>query len=137
MEMGNIKLNDKLSDLNEIVSSSEGTNGDNTIALAISDIRHLAIIGNFSNLESFDNFYNSIIMNVGNGGAEAQRITDSQGVLINSLDNQRNSISGVSMDEEMSNMMKYQFAYGASARVMNVLDEMFESIISRMGVVGR
>jgi flagellar hook-associated protein 1 FlgK len=47
------------------------------------------------------------------------------------------SISNVSMDEEMTNMMKYQFAYGASARVITVLDEMFESIVNRLGLVGR
>lgn len=137
MEMGNIQLNSKFEDLNEIVSSYDGTNGDNTVALSISDIRHAAVIGNFGNVENMNDFYQSIIMNVGNGGAEAQRISDSQGMLINSLDTQRNSISGVSMDEEMTNMMKYQYAYGASARVMNVLDEMFESIINRLGIVGR
>jgi flagellar hook-associated protein 1 FlgK len=46
-------------------------------------------------------------------------------------------MSGVSLDEEMSNLLKYQHAYNASARVVNVLDSMIDTIVNRMGVVGR
>ena len=138
MEMGNIKLNPNLANLNNIVSATNGgATGDNTVAFGISDLRHLKMLGNFGNVQSLDEFYNSTIMMVGNGGQEAQQTAENQGTLVNSVDNQRLAITNVSMDEEMSNMMKYQFAYGASARVINVLDEMFDSIINRMGVVGR
>jgi len=44
---------------------------------------------------------------------------------------------GVSMDEEVSNMMKYKFSYSAASRAINVVDEMMETIITRMGLVGR
>jgi len=44
---------------------------------------------------------------------------------------------GVSLDEEMSNMMKYQFGYSASARIMNILDEMIDTVVNRMGITGR
>jgi flagellar hook-associated protein 1 FlgK len=137
MEMGNIQINPKLRDLNEIVASYDSTSGDNTVALQISDLRHMMMLGNSGEIQSIDGFYHSTLMWIGDDGAEAQRVAEGQGSLVNSLDNQRLSISNVSMDEEMTNMMKYQFAYGASARVITVLDEMFESIVNRLGLVGR
>lgn len=137
MEIGNIKLNDALMDLKEIAASYDSSSGDNSIALAISNLRYKAVLGGFGQVESINSFYHSIIMNVGKKGAEAQRIAQSQEILVKSIDDKRTSISGVSMDEEMSNMLKFQFAYGASARVMNVLDEMFDQIVNRMGIVGR
>jgi flagellar hook-associated protein 1 FlgK len=41
------------------------------------------------------------------------------------------------MDEELSNMMKYKFAYDASSKVLNVIDSMIDKIVNSMGVVGR
>ncbi len=41
------------------------------------------------------------------------------------------------MDEELSNMMKFQFSYGASSRVMSVIDEMVDTVVNRMGLAGR
>ena len=48
----------------------------------------------------------------------------------------RDQVSGVSMDEEMSNMLRFQHAYNASARVMTTMDEMLDTLINRMGRVG-
>jgi flagellar hook-associated protein 1 FlgK len=84
-----------------------------------------------------DDFYRFIIGGVGNGGWEANGAVEGQTTLVNSADNFRQSIMNVSMDEEMSNMMKFQFAYNAAARVLNVFDDMFDSIINRLGIVGR
>jgi flagellar hook-associated protein 1 FlgK len=41
------------------------------------------------------------------------------------------------MDEEMTNMMKYKYAYDASARTLNVIDSMMEQVVNRLGIVGR
>lgn len=57
--------------------------------------------------------------------------------VVTSIDNQRESVKGVSMNEETVNMIKYQRAFEASARVMTALDEMLDIIINKMGVVGR
>ncbi len=137
MQMGNIMINPKLSDLKNIVTSVNGSVGDNTVATAIYELRHKAIMGNSSNIQNFDDFYRSVIGDIGNGGSEAQTVSNGQTTLVNSADNARQSIASVSMDEEMTNMMKYQFAYNAAARVLNVFDEMFESIVNKMGLVGR
>ncbi|MCX8129902.1 MAG: flagellar hook-associated protein FlgK [Clostridia bacterium] len=137
MEMGNIKLSDDLINLNNIVASNSTANGDNTIALRIANMRHDPLIGKSSEAVSLDDFYRSIILSVGNNGNDADRISDNQRKLVSSADAHRQSIAGVSMDEEMTNMMKYKFAYDASSRALNVIDEMIQTVIERMGTVGR
>lgn len=137
IRMGNIKLNDTLLDLSNIVASASGDSGDNTISLQIANLRQLALIQDDKGLLTFDSYYQSIILGVGNGGSEAIRISENQNMLVVSAESQRQSIMGVSLDEEMSNMLKYQFGYSASARVMNVLDEMIDTIVNRMGITGR
>jgi len=135
--LGNIKLNDNLNDLNNIVASESGESGDNVIALRIANLRHVPLISDASGLLSLDEYYQSIIQDIGNGGAEAAGIYESQYKLVQSTDAARQALSGVSMDEEMANMMKFKFAYNAAARVMNIIDQMTETVVARMGLVGR
>lgn len=137
IEMRNIKLNDKLLNLNNIVSSVGGTNGDNTIALNIANLRNQSLIRDVNGILNLDDYYQSTILSVGSGGSDAVRISDNQQKLVVSADAYRQSITGVSMDEEMTTMMKYKYAYDASSRAINVIDEMIDTIISRMGITGR
>ena len=51
-------------------------------------------------------------------------------------DNRRNDLMGVVMDDELSNMMQYQFAYQAAARLFNIIDSMIDTVVNRMGRVG-
>uniref|UniRef100_UPI0026F0CE74 flagellar basal body rod C-terminal domain-containing protein n=1 Tax=Alkalibaculum bacchi TaxID=645887 RepID=UPI0026F0CE74 len=57
-----------------------------------------------------------------------------QGVLVEQLDQRRESTSGVSIDEEVTNLIKYQKSYEANARVISVLSEMLDTLINRTGV---
>jgi len=57
--------------------------------------------------------------------------------LENHLQNLKESISGVSLDEEMANMIRFQHAYNAAARMMTAVDETLDTIIHRLGIVGR
>ena len=56
--------------------------------------------------------------------------------LADSIDNRRQSVSSVSMDEEMTNLVKFQRAYQASSRAMSTMDEMLDVLINRTGKVG-
>jgi flagellar hook-associated protein 1 len=137
--LGNLKLDDNITDLANIVTSKGTSVGDNTLALQIANLRNDDNImqdGLGGDL-SIDRFYQSIIRSVGNSGSEARNILENQQKLVQSTDDKRQAISGVSMDEEMSNMMKFQYAYGASSRVINVIDQMVETMITKMGLVGR
>ena len=58
-------------------------------------------------------------------------------MLVKKLENYRESFSGVSLDEEMSNMLKYQHAYNAAGRFMTTIDDMLNKLIEGTGRVGR
>ena len=57
--------------------------------------------------------------------------------VLNSIQSSKDSISGVSMDEEATNMMTYVSAYNAASRLMTALDEVLNTLISNTGMVGR
>lgn len=137
LEMGNIMLNPNLSDLTNIAASKTGNNGDNSNALEIANLRNKLLISNNTGIVSLDEYYQDIILHLGNNGSDAARIAESQGKLVESSDAYRTSITGVSMDEEMTNMMKFKFAYDAASRVLNIIDNMMETVVNRLGLVGR
>jgi flagellar hook-associated protein 1 FlgK len=61
---------------------------------------------------------------------------ENQELMVEQIENQRTQLLGVSSDEELSNMIKYQQAYNAAARVFTVVDEMILRIIDQTGIVG-
>ncbi len=139
-EMGNIALNTEFDDdngLNKIAASISTMPDDNTNAQRILEIRDKEIFTTANITTDIEGLYNAIIIWWGALGQEAMRAEDSQYQLTLQLQNQKETISGVSMDEELTFMMKYQHAYNASARTINVIDEMIDTIINRMGLVGR
>ncbi|MBF8982982.1 flagellar hook-associated protein FlgK [Lutibacter sp. B2] len=82
-------------------------------------------------------FMNSLVSNLGVDSQQAINVSKNQIILTGQMQNKRQSVSGVSMDEEMSNMVKFQHAYNANARMITTVDEMIDTIINRMGLVGR
>ncbi len=83
---------------------------------------------------TFDDYYKNFTARLGVDAHEAVRMTTNQGVLVDQLTNRKESISGVSLDEEMATMIQYQRAYEASARMITTLDSMLDKIINGMGV---
>ncbi|WP_240419842.1 flagellar hook-associated protein FlgK [Paenibacillus periandrae] len=86
---------------------------------------------------TLDEFFRAVVGQLGVQGQEADRQAANQKVLVEQVDARRQSVSGVSMDEEMANMIKFQHAYNAAARAMTVYDEALDKVINSMGVVGR
>ncbi|PIC94810.1 flagellar hook-associated protein FlgK [Sporosarcina sp. P26b] len=86
---------------------------------------------------SVQSFYAQAIGQLGVEGQQAIKMTDSSGTLLLSVSNRRDSISSVSLDEEMTDMIRFQQAYNASARMITVMDEALDKIINGMGTVGR
>ncbi len=109
--------------------------GDGSNALAISNIRytHLTDLDGFNT----DDFYRSMVGVLGAQAQEAQRMAESQKLLVDQLDHQRQSVSGVNIDEEMMEIIKSQHAFNAAARLVNVMDEMLDTIINRLGILSR
>ena len=136
--IGYIKINPQLEDLHYIAAGKlPGASGDNEVALNIADLRNTPCLNNIVGMLSPDEFYRATIMSLGNNGSEALTMSGNQQNLVQAADANRQAIAGVSMDEEMSNMMKFQYAYGAATKVLNTIDEMIETVVNRMGLVGR
>jgi flagellar hook-associated protein 1 FlgK len=85
-------------------------------------------------ISNFEGYLKSTIVEIATESARAQSLQESQEAVINNLDTRRESISGVSTDEEMINLIQYQHAYSAASRVISTINEMLDTLINRTGV---
>lgn len=83
---------------------------------------------------TFRSFYTEMIAELGAEGQEATGRAEEKTILITDINNARQSMGGVSSDEEMASMMKYQYSYNAAARMITMLDGMMDTVINRMGI---
>jgi len=110
-----------------IATSSEvDSTGDGSIAQAISDIKFESCVQD----NTISDFYNTLISHIGNRVQEAQFMRRSQEMVVQNLENQRDSISGVSLDEEMTKLVEYEQAYQAAARLITTVDEMVQTVLN-------
>lgn len=77
-------------------------------------------------------YLRAMVGQLGAQGQAAERQVANQDALLEQIDSRRQSISGVSLDEEMSNMIRFQQSYAAAARVINTLDTLLDTVINRM-----
>ena len=82
---------------------------------------------------TFDEYYAQMVGELGTAGSIYETISDTLEGTVKAIDNQRTQVTGVSSEEELSNMIKYQNAYNASSRYINVISEMIETLIYRLG----
>ncbi|GGD92256.1 flagellar hook-associated protein FlgK [Paenibacillus nasutitermitis] len=144
----NIKLNSLISDNPNLIASSMRTTGtgtdeqvvkgNNTLALLMANLKQTSFLSVDGKREAtIDSFYSSIVGQLGVQAQEATRQIQNSTGLVQQVENSRQSISGVSLDEEMSDLIKYQHAYTAAARFMTTYDEMLDKLINSTGTVGR
>ncbi len=100
--------------------------GANDIALAVAALRGGAAEAS----------YQTLVTRIGSDVQDARRREATAEVLTNALEDRRQSTSGVSLDEEMQNIVRFQRGYQASARAMSTMDEMLDVLINRTGRVG-
>ena len=84
-----------------------------------------------------NDYYNTIVGALGVESNESQSVSANADLLVQQIDYARQSVQVVSLDEEMTNMIKYQHAYDAAARVITAMDQALDTVISTMGIVGR
>lgn len=78
-------------------------------------------------------FYSALVADVANEGAVYKSIRDNEQITVDSTENARQQIIGVSTDEELSNMIRFQNAYNASSRYINVVSQMLEHLLTSLG----
>jgi flagellar hook-associated protein 1 FlgK len=115
-------------------ASAPNKTGDVTNAIALANLQTTAVASLGG--ATIDRAYAQLVTRIGSDGQDAERSASNSGVLVDSLTNRRESVSGVSIDEEMTNLVKFQRAYQASARAMNAMDDMLELLITRTGRAG-
>ena len=124
--------NDIILDLRKIAASRSGAPGDGDNALAMADLKHQRVLS--SNTATFADFIGGIVSKIGVDSSRAQSMLDNQKVLLSHLENRRESYSGVSIDEEMAEMIRFQHGFNAAAKVIATVDEMLEVIVKGLKV---
>jgi flagellar hook-associated protein 1 FlgK len=81
--------------------------------------------------------YSALVASLGVDAQAAKGLVDNQTVLVQLLQRRRETVSGVSLDEEAVQVVRFQRAYEAAARLITANDEMLDKLINTTGVVGR
>jgi flagellar hook-associated protein 1 FlgK len=133
-------------------ASSAGPLSARTIRVAVTDPRDLGVAGTAGTLDGSkaaalaavgrqtdgpDAEYRALVVGLGVAAQTAQRRSEIQSRVTGDIDALRAADAGVNLDEEMTNMIAFQRAYEAAARVLNSVDEMLDTLINRTGLVGR
>ncbi len=104
--------------------------GDGANAIAIAQLKQT----NFFNdgQSSFNDFYNEVVTEVASKSKKFETEKSYSSSLLTQLDAKRSELSGVSLDEELANLIRFQHAYNAAAKVITTVDEMLDKIINGM-----
>jgi len=135
---GYIAINDRIK--NDVLSVGAGfvkrngivERGDGTAALEIASLRNTSVM--IGENKTFDDYFAESVTNVGLKGEQAMINHESQIAVMDELRTLRDSISGVNIDEELADIIKFQHGYNAAAKYISVIDEMLDTIINRLGV---
>lgn len=105
-----------------------GSTGDNTVALSLAQLaqQNNAALGN----QTFDGAYGKTVADLGNGLANANDQVANHASVSTMLAQQRDSVSGVSMEEELTNLMTFQKAYQASAQIISTVNLMLQTVVN-------
>ena len=109
-------------------SSKPNSPGDNNVAHVIQNLQFQNTMGD--GLYSFDNFYNNKVGEIGLLTQRTQSALETQKNTVDQLKNTRETISGVNLDEEAAKMIEFQKSYEASARMIRVADELFDTVLN-------
>jgi len=115
------------------IAAGTTTNGDGANALLMASLQNELVFNSVtlssgSGSYTFDEYYNAVVSTIGIESFSAQATLRQQEGIMLQLNSRRESISGVSIDEEMIKMIKFQQAYNASARMISVVDEMLDAL---------
>ena len=111
---------------NQVAASSDGTQGDNGNATALANLQNSTIVSG----QTPADYYSNMIDQVGNDVSNATSEQTAVGLVLTQLTNQQASISGVSLDQEATNLIQYQQAYEASARVISTVDDLTSATLA-------
>lgn len=122
-----IAVTDDIVDDVNTIAASETVNGDGNNALYLGRLKDTRVLN--GGTSTFNGYYSSFIGRIGEDSASAGRTCDHHTDLMNQLTQRRESISGVSIDEEMMNLIKYQTGYSAAAKLCTTVQQLVETLL--------
>lgn len=147
---GNLRLNPAIeADVSKIATSmrldADGNviRGNNTLALLMSELKEVRFAfdetasGNGVTNSTLSDYYNALVGEMGVTAQMTKRNLLNSQMQLDQVEANRQSVSGVSLDEEMADLIRFQHAYNAAARLMTSFDEMLNKLINGTGIVGR
>jgi flagellar hook-associated protein 1 len=121
-----------LGDVNKIAAagavSLDLIRGDNTQAIAIAGLQNKQTMD--GNSATFDTYFNTLVSRVGSDVQNASMNLEHHAMTVDQMENYRESICGVSLDEEMVNLVKYQQGYAAAAKLIDTVQQMMDTVIN-------
>jgi flagellar hook-associated protein 1 FlgK len=137
-----IRMSADVEDVTRLATAAEDSSnpgnptgpGDGSIALAIAQIADLAVLN--GGTVTIGDHYQMMIGRIGLQASHAEANLSASETMVAHLQDRREQVSGVSLDEEAANMIRYQRAYQAAAKMITVIDQMIETLLN-MGLVGR
>lgn len=118
-----------------IAASADGTPGNNESALLIAQLRDAQILS--GGTADFNEFYQGMVASLGTQARRMIQLEANTSLLVDSLEIRQEEIAGVSLDEETVKMLEFQRAFTAASRFITSVDEMIQTVVERMGIVGR
>ncbi len=116
-------------------TSKEGDEVDMKTAQALTDLwskPFASLSPNSLAVNTFKDYYTNFTGELATKGDELNTISQNQAIMAQNIDDQRQAIMGVSSDEELTNLIKFQHAYNASSRYITVIDQMLEHLLTRL-----
>lgn len=113
-------------------NSGNINDGDGRAAVEIAAIRNTKVM--IGHERTLDDYFADSVTNVGLKGEQAETNLNSHTAMMNDLRNLRDSISGVNIDEELADIIKFQHGYNAAAKFVTVWDSLLDTVINRLGV---
>ena len=128
-DASNIALDDAiLASLSNIAASQDGNPGDNGMALALSSLRNGHILA--EGTRTMEDFYHEMLGEIGAQSTEAQTMAENHRLFSSQIENRRQSVQGVSLNDEASQLILFQRAYQAAARTVSIIDELLEVTVN-------
>ena len=120
----------------KVVAAGSASPGNNDVALLMVQLQDTKIFPSGIASATFNEGFRNLVVGLGSDARQATDLAGTHGAAADQIKEQRQSTNGVNMDEELTNMISYQRAYQAAARVVTIVDEAMDTIINRMGRVG-
>jgi flagellar hook-associated protein 1 FlgK len=126
-ENGYLEINSEiLNDVNKIAISADGTDGNNAIAKSIAALKTKKL----SNGLTIGDSYSNLVSSIAYEKVLQDQNAESFDLVVAQLQEQKSNYSGVSLDEEMTDVLRFQRSYEASAKLINIADEMLQTLLN-------